>query len=51
MKRINLAQRLGIPTVPAQRKPFEAYLPPACAKYLTRQEREFVDELIRLLTQ
>lgn len=38
-------------TIPAQRKPFEAYLPPACAKYLTRQERDFIDELIRLLTQ
>jgi hypothetical protein len=47
--RVDVAQRLD--PIPAQRKPWPAYVPPACAKYLTKQEREFVDELVRLLTQ
>lgn len=42
--------RCPAPTVPAQRHVALPYVPPECSKWLTKDERALVDELIRLLT-
>ena len=53
MKRVDVWDRLAA-HIPSQRNAQrlgDAYTPPECARLLTRDEREFVDDLIRRLVR